>query len=243
MRLALVSLDEPAAAAHKLLDLVLHLVEGLLDHHGEIAIGKAPGRFAFDHQLGARHLEVDADLVRVALLVMPVGLVDDHATAHDPIVNALQARGRFLDGTLDHPGMGKVMERDLKRSVHGRSLARDDRGGWDQPPVAGGVLPEFSMPKRGERWVSIGSGWHCPSSFGKVRNRRRASRQATGRTDMSNWSMSVGIGPIFPRSSPFIISHPTTDSQETTLERWESSSALERFTHVLRTAPRAGTSR
>ena len=140
MRLALVSLDEPAAAVHKLLNLLLHLVECLLDDRGEITISKAPGRFAFDHQLGAGHLEVDSDLVRVALLVMPVGLVDDHVTTHDPIVNALQPRGRFMDGSLDHPGMGKVVERDLKRSVHGRSLARDDRGGWSQSPVAGGVL-------------------------------------------------------------------------------------------------------
>ena len=44
-----------------------------------------------------------------------------------------------------------------------------------------------------------------------------------------NWSMSVEIGPILPRSSLFIISHPTTDSQEATLETWETASTSKYF--------------
>ena len=50
MRQVFVSLDEPAAAVDELLDLRLHLLEGLLDHESEIAVGEAPGGFAFDHQ-------------------------------------------------------------------------------------------------------------------------------------------------------------------------------------------------
>src|SRR5208283_2539556 len=107
MRRVFVSLDEPAAAVDELLDLPLHLFEGILDHEGEIAIGEAPGVFAFDHQLRPGHLEVDADLKEVTLLVVTMRLVNDHATACDPVVSVLQAVGRFLDGALDDLGMGK----------------------------------------------------------------------------------------------------------------------------------------
>ena len=62
-----VTLDEPAAAVDALLDLRLHLLEGFLDHKGEVAICEAPGGFAFDHQFGPGHLEVDANLEEVAL--------------------------------------------------------------------------------------------------------------------------------------------------------------------------------
>ena len=98
VRRVFVSLDEPAAAVDVLLDLPLHLLEGILDHEGEIAIGGAPGVFALDHQFRPGHLEVDADLKEVALLVVTVGLVNDHVTACDPVVSVLQAVGRFLDG-------------------------------------------------------------------------------------------------------------------------------------------------
>jgi len=129
VRKVCVSLDEPTAAVDVLLDLPLHLLEGLLDHEREIAISGAPGGFALDHQFRPGHLEVDADLEEVALLVVTVGLVNDHVTACDPVVSVLQAVGRFLDGALDDLRMGKIVERDLEWSFHCRSLVRDDRDG------------------------------------------------------------------------------------------------------------------
>src|SRR5208337_1639439 len=102
------------------------------------------------------HLEVDADLKEVTLLVVTVGLVDDHATACDPVMSVLQAVGCFLDGALDDLGMGKIVERDLEWSLHGRSLVGDDRDGVNLPPRLGRSRsrPEQSkteQPARGPR--------------------------------------------------------------------------------------------
>ena len=58
----------------------------------------------------------------VSFLVVPVGLVDDHVATRDPVMIRFESGSRFLDGALDDLGMGKVMKRDLKWSVHGRSL-------------------------------------------------------------------------------------------------------------------------
>src|SRR5271157_3878962 len=137
MRKVFVSLDEPAAAVDELLDLPLHLFEGILDYEREIARGEDPGVFAFDHQFRPGHLEVDADLKEVTLLVVTVGLVNDHVTACDPVMSVLQAVGRFLDGALDDLGMGKIVERDLEWSFHGHSLVRDDRDGVNLPSRLG----------------------------------------------------------------------------------------------------------
>jgi hypothetical protein len=139
MRRRIVGFDEPATAAEEPVELLLHLIEGLVDDRIEIAEGHTVGGLALDHELSPGHLEVDADLIGVTLPVVPVRLVDDHSTAHDPVVRGLQASGRFVYGRLDDPGMGYVVERDLKRSFHGRSLARDDRGGLVETTAAGGV--------------------------------------------------------------------------------------------------------
>jgi len=158
MRKVFVSFDEPAAAVDELLDLPLHLFEGILDHEGEIARGEGPGVFAFDHQFRPGHLEVDADLKEVTLLVVTVGLVDDHATACDPVMSVLQAVGCFLDGALDDLGMGKIVERDLEWSLHGRSLVGDDRDGVDLPPRLGRSRsrPEQSKTEQPARAPDVG---------------------------------------------------------------------------------------
>jgi len=148
MRKVFVSLDEPTAAVDELLDLPLHLFEGVLDHQSEIAKGEGRGVFAFDHQFSPGHLEVDADLKKVSLLVVTVGLVNDHVTACDPVMSVLQAVGRFLNGALDDLGMGKIVERDLEWSLHGRSLVRDDRDGVNFPPRLGRSRSRPEQPAR-----------------------------------------------------------------------------------------------
>jgi hypothetical protein len=147
VRRSLVGFDKPAAAAEELVELLLHLIEGIVDNRVEIAEGDIVGGLPLDHELCTRHFQVDANLKGVALAVVPVRLVDDHATAHDPVVRRLQASDRVMDGRLDDPGMRYVVERDLKWSFHGRSLARDDRGGLFEPTPAAGVhlvLPDWT---------------------------------------------------------------------------------------------------
>ncbi len=95
---------------------------------------------------------------------------------------------------------------DDSRRFGSLALARGVDGGLAQACPRVTEHTEFSIPKRGERWVSIGLGRHCPSGCGKVWNRRRASRQATSRADMST-------GPCRSRSDrsfldPLLSSYP-----------------------------------
>jgi hypothetical protein len=152
--LSLVSFYEPTTAAEEFVELLLHLIEGLVDGRVEIAERDIIGRLALDHEFSPRHLQVDADLKGVALAVVPVRLVDDHVTAYDPVVRRLQASDRVIDGRLDDPGMRYVVERDLKRSFHGRSLARDDRGGLFGTTPAGGV--HLVLPRVDSRTPEVG---------------------------------------------------------------------------------------
>src|SRR5271157_2524034 len=208
MRKVFVSFDEPAAAVDELLDLPLHLFEGILDHEGEIARGEGPGVFAFDHQFRPGHLEVDADLKEVTLLVVTVGLVDDHATACDPVMSVLQAVGCFLDGALDDLGMGKIVERDLEWSLHGRSLVGDDRDGVNLPPRLGRSRsrPEQSkteQPARApdvgekqEHHVRGGSGRHGPITRESWPPARPAAAPGTLTTRMCPMRLCRTRGPL-----------------------------------------------
>lgn len=106
------------------------------------------------------------------------------------------------------PPAGPMQSRthlDGSRRSGSPAFARGVDGGLAQACPRVTEHTEFSIPKREERWVSIGLRRHCPSSCGKVWNRRRASRHRSCRH--VNCSMSVGIGPILPLSVHHTPSH------------------------------------
>jgi hypothetical protein len=126
-RSGLMSLDESSAAVNELLELPMHLIERVVNQGGEITSNEIRCALSPDRKLAAGHAQVNAHLEEIALLVMTVRLVNDHVTSCNAVVRGLETRQSLSYGLLNGGGTGYVVERDLHRHVHGRSLARDNR--------------------------------------------------------------------------------------------------------------------
>jgi hypothetical protein len=81
-----------------------------MDHPDQVAVSEVRGGLTLDHQLTAGHLQLDLDPYGIALPVMPMGLVDDHAATDDPIAEPRQPGDRIVDRRLDGVGMGQIVE-------------------------------------------------------------------------------------------------------------------------------------
>jgi hypothetical protein len=105
-----------------ILQLAPRLVEGVADLEVEVPVLRMLGRVAPHHDLFTGDLQVNADLVEVALLVMAMRDVDDDAAAHDPVVEFVQPLRLRADLRIELFRWGKVVKDDLLWESHGRLL-------------------------------------------------------------------------------------------------------------------------
>lgn len=121
----LVRLDLALLVAGQVLELALHRVEGVADRDVDVGVGVVLVGLAAGDQLVARHLEVDADVEMLALLVVAVQQLDRDPAAHDAAVEAAQLLDLFPDPVLDRVRTLEVAEGDLQRQL--RHMAHFDR--------------------------------------------------------------------------------------------------------------------
>src|SRR5262249_15579376 len=95
------------------------LVESVTNLDVEIAIVNVCTRVTLDRDLGAGQLEIDPNLVEVALLMVEVRDVDDHPAAHDPRAQILKPKHLGLDPLLDFRRWREVVKSDLQGEFHG----------------------------------------------------------------------------------------------------------------------------
>ena len=127
-RFAVVRLDFAAPAARHILEPSRERVEGIAHGDFDVLVRVVLRGVAVHRDLAAGNLEVDADLVELALAVMPVRRAHHDAAAHDAAVEAFEPFGKLAD-TRPHRGRGlHVAERDLDRNRHGGTCADNAAG-------------------------------------------------------------------------------------------------------------------
>jgi hypothetical protein len=117
-----------------ILELPPHRFERIADRDIHIRVCVMFIRLAARDELAVRNGHINADVVLIALLVMPVPAFDHDATAGDAIVEFLQIFSVFANPGLDRLRAREISERDLQRYLHGFrvSLLSQRQGAWER---------------------------------------------------------------------------------------------------------------
>jgi len=110
----LMRLDLALLVAGVFLDLATHGVKGIANGNINVAVSAMLVRFTACHQFPLRHLDVDADVVMIALVMVPVqGFYRDTAT-HDVLVKISQLFCTLANLGLDSLRALQITESDLQ---------------------------------------------------------------------------------------------------------------------------------
>ena len=102
-----------------IVELARDRVERIADRDVDIGVRGILRAIAVDDQLFARNMDVDPDLVAVAVRLMAMRSLDDDPSTRDSPGVPLQLLLRlFADSGLDGLGAIHVLEGDLERNLH-----------------------------------------------------------------------------------------------------------------------------
>jgi hypothetical protein len=121
-----VRLDVAAAVTDMVLELSAHRIEAVADGDVDVLVRVVLRRIALHDDLLARDLEVDADMIEVAV-APSVGGLDDHPAARDTIVEALELAHALVDLRLDGRRCIDIAKGYLKPRRHGPLFVRNRR--------------------------------------------------------------------------------------------------------------------
>src|SRR5215831_7882697 len=93
-------------------------IEGVADGDINVLVRLVLRAFLIHMHVVARHADVDADLVTLALVVMPVRRLDGDVAAHDALEKAVKLGGLLADDRFHGGRWIHVAEADLQGNLH-----------------------------------------------------------------------------------------------------------------------------
>src|SRR5262245_26979711 len=93
-------------------------IEGVADGDIDVLVRLVLRAFLIHVHVVARHADVDADLVKLALVVMPVRRLDGDVAAHDALEKAVKLGGLLADDRLHGGRWVDVADADLQGVLH-----------------------------------------------------------------------------------------------------------------------------
>src|SRR5712691_8446323 len=133
-----------AAPPHMVFQEAARRVKGVADRNIRILVRVVRAGLAPDDDLASGNRQVDPDLEQIALLVPPMGALDDNPAGGDPVEELIEFFGPLADARLQRGRGVHVAERDLQRQTHKRSscprwLTLRTAYGWDRSSASRGA--------------------------------------------------------------------------------------------------------
>jgi len=110
---------DAARAAQVVLEAARSGVERIAHRNIDILVGMVLGRVALHDDLAFRYHEMHGHVIKPALAMVPMVLLDDDMAAGDPRVKELQRLDVLANPRLDSGGCRHVTKGDTKRYLHG----------------------------------------------------------------------------------------------------------------------------
>jgi len=111
-------LDVSALAASIVFELSAHGIEAIAHRDINVFMGVVLGWIALHHDLPARNVQIDANVIQPALVMTPARRLNHDATARDAIIELLELRDPLADFRFHGRRRVKMVEGDLKRHLH-----------------------------------------------------------------------------------------------------------------------------
>src|SRR5262249_61237663 len=93
-------------------------VESVTDGDVDILMGLVDRLGPIDHDVFARHTDVDPHAVELALVVMSMRCLHHHRAADNAVVETFELRRLLADALLDGGGGGPFVKTDFQRNLH-----------------------------------------------------------------------------------------------------------------------------
>jgi hypothetical protein len=134
-----VAFDLTATPSNVVFELAPSGVKGVADCDIDVLMGVVFVGIAPDHDFTAGNRQVNANMIELALVVMPMWRFDGDPVTRDATVKLLKFFSSFTDIRFDSIRRGDAAESDLQRNLH---RARPPAGGelnvrWNYDPCTG----------------------------------------------------------------------------------------------------------
>src|SRR5512144_3106087 len=110
--------------SHVILEPARRGIEGIADGYVDIFVGLVFRAAPLHDDLLAGDGDVDADIEKLALVMMAMRSFDDDPTAGDPLIEPVEPADLVSDVRFDGVGRVHVAERDLQRDLHAEASKR-----------------------------------------------------------------------------------------------------------------------
>lgn len=114
----LMHLGGALSAADMILQAPLNGIESVADGDIDVLMGVMFPGLSIDHDFGTGNHEVDADVVQLSLVMVPMRRLDDNMASGDSIEELFKPFGPLTDPSFHRIGVRDVAKRDLQWDLH-----------------------------------------------------------------------------------------------------------------------------